>query len=954
MSRHLLYRYYRFHIRASSLPLLSRTRQPSSSISLLLPNMKALPFTPFLGLLALQPQLSAAYWRMACSISQTARVDPILNPGGVASHVHKFAGGNNVNANSDHSSLLTSTCSSCEVQADLSAYWTPQLYFAHSDGVFEEVPNYGMTVYYVGRGGDTSNTVAFPSGLKMISGDTTARSYDTSTLTYLNTRPVADRVSFRCINEANDIPETHYLNDTDCVNGLRAQINFQSCWDGVNLYLEDSAHVAYLSNIDSGVCPPSHPVPIPGLFFEVLYFTNDIDQSAGGEFVFANGDPTGYGYHADFMNGWDMDVLDDAVANCLYTDVDFGVPSACPYLVTSDTSDFARLCPEEPSVLTEAVHGNLTGLPGCNPISWGPESSPQNVCPVGQVTPLNATTASASGSATSSTTASSTLSSSSTSSSSLATTMSATDATTSTIGAGETVTTPTSSSSSFSSSAASTTDTAVSSVSTTGIQPSESPAYGDSSVLQSTSGFTDPIVSTTSPILSTMSSTSTTAPSVLTTSTTMTTAIDVTTSSSATLTSDAVYAQDPTSGSTSTDAPNSGVSSQDTAVDTITSSPTITDSTDDSETTTVTITDYVTVTVTVNGDVAGSSATVASSATSAAGAAIDATSQAPTLTIAETTVTESGSTLTIPASTFRWRDGAWYRGSRVNYIETTITITVTGSPVTVAGSTVSVEASTVTQTMSIFSVNDNMYTVTGSTFTTFYPAAEATTATASAPIQSTSTSTTDNGMYTITGSTYTTFTSGQASSSVTGAEFYTVATSTNSPSAADAASTITAPASAASTGGSIYTVTGSTYTTFESATVSATTDEVTSTTTLFTTTTLYVTVTPTSTTTLLTQTSSSTEAFSSTDANIAPTASPSIQAAEASSNTTLSLITGMGGATSSILSSGGSEATTFVTVTDLITDEMTSTTQTTLTLATASSNTTYFTIRGREVLFTRR
>lgn len=56
--------------------------------------MKALPFTPFLGLLALQPQLSAAYWRMACSISQTARVDPILNPGGVASHVHKFAGGN--------------------------------------------------------------------------------------------------------------------------------------------------------------------------------------------------------------------------------------------------------------------------------------------------------------------------------------------------------------------------------------------------------------------------------------------------------------------------------------------------------------------------------------------------------------------------------------------------------------------------------------------------------------------------------------------------------------------------------------------------------------------------------------------------------------------------------------------------------------------------------------------
>jgi len=104
----------------------------------------------------------------------------------------------------------------------------------------------------------------------MISGETTTRSYDNQTLTYLNTRPVADRVSYRCINEANDIPETHYIHETNCVNGFRAQINFQSCWDGVNLYLPDSSHVAYLSGIDYGVCPPSHPVPIPGLFFEYV------------------------------------------------------------------------------------------------------------------------------------------------------------------------------------------------------------------------------------------------------------------------------------------------------------------------------------------------------------------------------------------------------------------------------------------------------------------------------------------------------------------------------------------------------------------------------------------------------------------------------------------------------------------------------------------------------------
>jgi hypothetical protein len=68
------------------------------------------------------------------------------------SHPDIKANGSDVNQNSDFNSLLSSTCSSCEVQSDKSAYWTPQLYFAHANGKFEEVPNFGMTVYYVGKG----------------------------------------------------------------------------------------------------------------------------------------------------------------------------------------------------------------------------------------------------------------------------------------------------------------------------------------------------------------------------------------------------------------------------------------------------------------------------------------------------------------------------------------------------------------------------------------------------------------------------------------------------------------------------------------------------------------------------------------------------------------------------------------------------------------------------------
>jgi Domain of unknown function (DUF1996) len=56
-----------------------------------------------------------------------------------------------VNWYSDNTTLPASSCTSCEVQDDKSAYWTPQLYYAHSNGTFEEVPNYGMTVYFLGK-----------------------------------------------------------------------------------------------------------------------------------------------------------------------------------------------------------------------------------------------------------------------------------------------------------------------------------------------------------------------------------------------------------------------------------------------------------------------------------------------------------------------------------------------------------------------------------------------------------------------------------------------------------------------------------------------------------------------------------------------------------------------------------------------------------------------------------
>jgi hypothetical protein len=117
-------------------------------------------------------------------------------------HLHLVDQVSDININSTQDTLSASPCTSCTIQADKSAYWTPQLYYAHADGTFEEVPNGGMAVYYLGRG-DSGGWKPFPKGLRMLSGNNAARSYDATALTVASGgRPIADRVS--CLTRNHD------------------------------------------------------------------------------------------------------------------------------------------------------------------------------------------------------------------------------------------------------------------------------------------------------------------------------------------------------------------------------------------------------------------------------------------------------------------------------------------------------------------------------------------------------------------------------------------------------------------------------------------------------------------------------------------------------------------------------------------------------------------------------
>jgi len=195
----------------------------------------------------------------------------------------------------------------------------------------------------------------------------------------------SDAISFVCLNYADGGSETNALPTTSCPDGVRAQVFFPSCWDGVNLDSPDHmSHMAYPATgaYNNGVCPESHPVQLISLFFEVLFNTPQFDFWEGSygtnqPFVFAMGDPTGYGFHGDFINGWDVDVLQAAVTDC---DAESGNISDCPHFQVFSPDEMAAC--KIPTTVHEDIVGPFDALPGCNPIHAGPgEASPASSCP---------------------------------------------------------------------------------------------------------------------------------------------------------------------------------------------------------------------------------------------------------------------------------------------------------------------------------------------------------------------------------------------------------------------------------------------------------------------------------------------------------------------------------------------------------------------------------------------
>lgn len=226
-------------------------------------------------------------FRVVCGSSHLALDDPIVYPGQPGkSHLHSFVGNVSTGASSTAATLLAAG-TTCDSRADLSAYWLPALIVGG-----EPVTPTGAHVYY--RRVTAAPVKAFPAGFRLIAGDDRA----------MTAQPL--RVAAWSCGQASGIaPSAAPVVCPDATeNRLRLRVTFPSCWDGTSLDSADHrSHVAYAM---AGVCPATHPVPVPELSIVYAYPTRG-DATT----VLASGGVLSA--HADFMNAWRPGTLERIV-----------------------------------------------------------------------------------------------------------------------------------------------------------------------------------------------------------------------------------------------------------------------------------------------------------------------------------------------------------------------------------------------------------------------------------------------------------------------------------------------------------------------------------------------------------------------------------------------------------------------------------------------------------------
>ena len=248
-----------------------------------------------------------AEFRADCRYSHMVADDPIVFPGlPGASHMHTFVGNEAVNATTVAADLTKFTATTCQPLQDHSSYWVPTLY---DNATGQPVQPTGFRVYYRSLMNNSTGQMPMPSGLRMISGDAKKKV----------PTPRGATGQFYCAfygpGDLDGVARSTNGNWPICGGNaaLHFMLQFPDCWDGQHLDSPNHKdHVAYGVN---NACPPSHPVKIPAITFDIQYPARGTTDG-----YYLSSDPEGKSassMHGDAFVVWDVDTMNRRTKDCI-------------------------------------------------------------------------------------------------------------------------------------------------------------------------------------------------------------------------------------------------------------------------------------------------------------------------------------------------------------------------------------------------------------------------------------------------------------------------------------------------------------------------------------------------------------------------------------------------------------------------------------------------------------
>lgn len=198
----------------------------------------------------------------SCAHAGTAAVDPIVSPGMPSAHSHQFFGTFPTADDNTRAELrtLTSTCTNDPVNR--TSYWLPTAYAADGTEIVPDAAQGAFRAYYSAHG-KQGTVIPWSGNLGFITDDVTIEAGRT-----------------------------------------QVTIRFPDCWNGSASSADHRSHMAFSR---SGICPTTHPIPVPKVRAHVNYPESVDHWSVPDDDL-----------HADLLNGWakyPFAILTDACLN---------------------------------------------------------------------------------------------------------------------------------------------------------------------------------------------------------------------------------------------------------------------------------------------------------------------------------------------------------------------------------------------------------------------------------------------------------------------------------------------------------------------------------------------------------------------------------------------------------------------------------------------------------------